>query len=259
MFGRHGGTFPSLAPVALASTAAATLTRPAWRHADDARSIFASSKASLAASRCLQSLRLLIVCAISHGSRRTMSPIFPNANLCRLLILPSGECSWAGMMYHSLIARRSEFGVADSRFGLCFPMAWLSMPSTWTLMHARAPANCGCTCFAVAKRYCRSSRKRHQVGALHPGCSGPIHTKAPGCVGPVACGLPSHARGPIAQTRFRLDCCLQCVASRVLGSAADCWSAEWCRRHASREGFDHTTGVENMAPLPTWKTYHPAP
>ena len=88
------------------------------------------------------------------------------------------------MMYHSLIARRSEFGVADSRFGLCFPMAWLSMPSTWTLMHARAPANCGCTCFAVAKRYCRSSRKRHQVGALHPGCSGPIHTKAPGCVGP---------------------------------------------------------------------------
>ena len=69
-----------------------------------------------------------------------MSPISTNANLFRLLILPSGECSRAGMMYHSLIARRSEFGVADSRFGRCSPMAWLIMPSTWTLMRACAPA-----------------------------------------------------------------------------------------------------------------------
>ena len=45
-----------------------------------------------------------------------------NANLFRLLILPSGECSWTGMMYHSLIARRSEFVVADSRFGRCSAM-----------------------------------------------------------------------------------------------------------------------------------------
>ena len=42
-----------------------------------------------------------------------MSPLSTNANLYHLLILPSGEC----MMYHSLITRRSEFGVADSRFG----------------------------------------------------------------------------------------------------------------------------------------------
>ena len=46
-----------------------------------------------------------------------MSPLSTNANLCRLLILPSGECSRTGMMYHSFIARRSEFGVAESRFG----------------------------------------------------------------------------------------------------------------------------------------------
>ena len=81
-----------------------------------------------------------------------MSPLSTNANLCRLLILPSGKCSRAGMMYHSSIVRRSEFGVADSRFGRCSPMAWLSMPRTWTLMRACAPVNCGCTFFPAAKR-----------------------------------------------------------------------------------------------------------
>ena len=65
-----------------------------------------------------------------------MSPLSTNANLCRLLSLPSGERSKAGMIYHSLIARRSEFGVADSRFGQCSLMAWLSVPSTWTLIRA---------------------------------------------------------------------------------------------------------------------------
>ena len=44
-----------------------------------------------------------------------MSPLSTSTSLCRLLILPSGECSGAGMMYHSLIARRSEFDVADCR------------------------------------------------------------------------------------------------------------------------------------------------
>ena len=34
------------------------------------------------------------------------------------------------MMYQSLITRRSEFGVAESRFGRCSSMVWLRMPST---------------------------------------------------------------------------------------------------------------------------------
>ena len=76
-----------------------------------------------------------------------MSPLSTNANLCFLLILPSGECSRAGIMYHNLLARRSEFGVAESRFGRCSPMEWLSMPSTWTLIRACAPSNRGYTFF----------------------------------------------------------------------------------------------------------------
>ena len=88
----------------------------------------------------------------------------PNANLCRLLILPSGECS--RMMCHSLIARRSD--VADSRFARCPPMAWLSMPSTWTLMGACDPANCGCTFPPVAKRCCRPSKETASSGGSTP-------------------------------------------------------------------------------------------
>ena len=38
---------------------AATLTHPAWRHANDVRSSFASSEASWVASRCLESPRLV--------------------------------------------------------------------------------------------------------------------------------------------------------------------------------------------------------
>ena len=59
-----------------------------------------------------------------------MSSLSTNANLCGLLIRPSVEWSGAGMKYHSLIARRSDFGVDESRFGLCSPKAWLRMPST---------------------------------------------------------------------------------------------------------------------------------
>lgn len=59
-----------------------------------------------------------------------MSPLSTSANLCRLLIRPSGEWSRAGMRYHNFIARRSEFGVAESRFGRCSPIAWLRMPRT---------------------------------------------------------------------------------------------------------------------------------
>lgn len=33
----------------------------------------------------------------------------------------------------------------------------------------------------------------------------------------VACAPPSNPRGPIAKTRGRLNCCLQCVPTRVLG------------------------------------------
>ena len=59
----------------------------------------------------------------SLGSRKAVSPLSTNAILCRLLMRPSGECSGAGIMYHSLIARRNEFGVAKSLFGQCYPKA----------------------------------------------------------------------------------------------------------------------------------------
>ena len=59
-----------------------------------------------------------------------MFPFSTNANLCRLLILLSGEWRRAGMRYHNLIASRSKFGVAESRFGRCSPIAWLRVPST---------------------------------------------------------------------------------------------------------------------------------
>ena len=127
--GSYGGAFPSSPSVVFASTAsaaadtvawslegnlatsafhfssfhadrgsisrlhAATLTPPAWLHADDARSSFFSSEASWAASRCLQSPTP--VNAISDGSRSTMSPLSINANFCRLLIRLSGE--WRGL------------------------------------------------------------------------------------------------------------------------------------------------------------------
>ena len=114
------------------------------------------------ASRCRESLRL--VYAIIRGNKRTMFPLSTNAKLCRLLILPSGQCSRAGMMYHSLTDRRSEFGVANSRLGRCSPMAWLSMPSTCTLMCAYAPANCGCTFARLRSVAVGHPRKRHQEG-----------------------------------------------------------------------------------------------
>ena len=58
-----------------------------------------------------------------------MSPFSTNANLCRLLIRLSGEWTRAGMRYRGLIAGRSEFGVAESRFGLSSPKALLRMSS----------------------------------------------------------------------------------------------------------------------------------
>ena len=62
-------------------------------------------------------------------------------------------------MYHIVITRRIEIGVADTRFGRCSPMGWFSIPSKWTLVPACAFANCGCTFFPVAKRCCRSSKE----------------------------------------------------------------------------------------------------
>ena len=67
------------------------------------------------------------------------------------------------MMYHNLFARRSEFGVADSRFGRCFPMASLHMPSTWTLMRACAPANSAAFFSRLRSVAVGDPRKRHQV------------------------------------------------------------------------------------------------
>ena len=95
------------------------------------------------------------------------------------------------------------------------------------------------------------------VGALHTGCSGPIHTKAPGCVGLRRLRPFSHARGPVAKTRVRLDCCLQCVPSPVLGSAADCWAADCVQvprlsrgpqPHNGRGAHGALAHVENVPP-----------
>ena len=102
-------------------------------------------------------------------------------------------------------------------------------------------------------------RKRYRVVVLHPGCFGPIRTKAPGCIGSLRLRSPSHPRGPITKTRVRLVRCLQCVPYQVLGSEVDCWPAEWCQCHASREGSNHTRSVEHVVPLPTWKTYRKVP
>ncbi|CAN0571437.1 unnamed protein product, partial [Laminaria digitata] len=70
---------------------------------------------------------------------------------------------------------------------------------------------------------------------------------------------PSHPRRPNAKTRVGLDRCLQCVPSGMQGSTVDRWAAEWCRCRASRKSLNHTTSVEHVAPLPTWKTYRPVP
>ena len=145
---------------------AVTLTRPVWRHADDARSSFASSEASWAASRCLKSP--LPVYATGHGNRSTMPPLYTNANVCRLFIRPSGEWSRAGMRYHNFTARRSEFGVAKSRFGRCSPIAWLSMSRMRVLRRAYAPASCGCTFFPVTKRCPGSSKETVSSGGSIP-------------------------------------------------------------------------------------------
>ena len=68
---------------------AATFTPPARRHIDDARSGFTSFETSWAASRCLESPRL--VYTMSHGSKRTMWPLSTSANLFHLMVRPSGE------------------------------------------------------------------------------------------------------------------------------------------------------------------------
>ena len=57
-----------------------------------------------------------------------MPALSTSANLCRLCIRLSGEWSRAGMRYNNFIARRSVFDLAESRFGRCFPLAWLGMP-----------------------------------------------------------------------------------------------------------------------------------
>lgn len=78
-------------------------------------------------------------------------------------------------------------------------------------------------------------------------------------LGLIACGPPSHPRGPILKTLVRLDRYLQCIVFRVLGSAVDCWVVEGCRCRDSREGLNQNTSVEHLEPLPAWKTYHPVP
>ena len=64
-----------------------------------------------------------MVDCISHRCRSTKYPLFTNANLCDLLVRPSGERSRAGVSYRILIARKNEFGVPESQFGRCSPNA----------------------------------------------------------------------------------------------------------------------------------------
>ena len=67
-------------------------------------------------------------------------------------------------MHDSFLACRGEYGVAESRFGRCSTMAWLEMPSTWTLRCACAPAKCGWICFSpVVERRPRSSNQLNGI------------------------------------------------------------------------------------------------
>ena len=88
--------------------------------------------------------------------------------------------------------------------------------------------------------------------ALHPIVSDFIHTKVPGCEGPRHLRRPFHPRGPVAKTRVCLDRVFQCVPSRVLGFADDCWATEWCRCRVYRSDLDHTTGVDHYTS--TWRS-----
>ena len=92
-------------------------------------------------------------------------------------------------MYHSLISRRSNIGVAKSRFDRCSPRAWWMIQSPCTLRRACTPASCGYTCFLSRRVAGDHPGKQHQVVAPCPSCSGPI------------------------RSRTRLDRCLQCLPS----------------------------------------------
>ena len=75
-----------------------------------------------------------------------MSPISTNANLCRLLILPCGECSKAGMMYQ---LNCSQERVRCWRFPVrpVLSHGVVEYAQHMMLIRACAPANCGCTLF----------------------------------------------------------------------------------------------------------------
>ena len=110
----------------------------------------------------------------------------PNANLCRLLILPSGEWSRAGIRYHSLVTLRCEFGVAKSRYDLYSPKAWSRMPCPSTTRRACAPAKYGCNFLPGCETLPQVLQRNGIEWWLYsyPGCSSPIRTKASGGVGP---------------------------------------------------------------------------
>ena len=94
----------------------------------------------------------------SQGSR-TRSPLSIIANVCRLLMGPSGEYSRAGRMYHNLIVCRSELGVAKPRFGRCSPRASLVMPGTWMPQARVSARHLRLYLFPVTKHCCRLSRE----------------------------------------------------------------------------------------------------
>ena len=131
-----------------------------------------------------------------------------------------------------------------------------SMTSTWTLMFACAPANYGCTFFfLVMKRCCRSSKETApsegpipRLFRSHPYQSPRLRRSASSAVPP-----------PVRTARLRRPGSVWTTASNA--PRLGCWALQLTasRCHASCEGFNNTTGVEHMAPLPTRKIYHPVP
>ena len=228
---------------------AAIFTSPVSRPDDDVRSSFASSESSWVASRCLEAPRLVYV--ISHGNRRTKFSIFNNANVCRLLIRPSGvkqgrhdapqlDNSW------------EKIGIAGSLFGRCFPIGVVKVvkymnvrASVWTCQ-LRLHFHSGYDTLPQVTQGTGIEWWLYALAVIVPPVS-----KTPRALILFACGRPFYPGRLVAQNRVPSDRYRQCIPSRALGSAVDRWVAEWCPCHASRKGLSLTMRVERVEPLPT--------
>ena len=110
-------------------------------------------------------------------------------------------------------------------------MAWLRMPSTWTLKRGCAPVNCGCTFFPVAQRCCRSPKEMASSGGLtsrlfcsHPYQSPWLSRSASPAVPPPIRAARLRKPGSAwtaASNASRLGCCaLQLTAGQRSGTGA---------------------------------------